>query len=610
MGLALPLARGDAKPPTISVDEIKEGMKGYGLSVFHGTHPERFDVEVIGVLHNFLPSQALILIKTPNNARLDAAKAVHGMSGSPIYLDGGRLAGAYSWMVGGFPVEPVMGVTPIAPMLTELHRPIPRGFWPIEGGAPLPAQPHPEPLSSIAPERGATMAFEGAPGSYDLEEHASQIAGRLRTGRPGAMAPAATPLLVAGASERTAAYLAKLFEPLGLEMVQGGGGGQASAAAGELDHYVDGGSIGVQLISGDMSAMTYGTVTHVEGKRLCAFGHPMAQAGNISLPTALMRILWIHASLQSSAKIGESIKQLGALVQDRQSAVVADVEAHAPTFPVSVEIRGVRGAVKTSWSYTLAEERFMSASLTAAALGTAMDSTASEHRDVTWRLISKVSVKGHGTITLEDFGVAIGGTPDPGDFGHYRVVRSVGDVLNNPWEMARIEKVESVMSLEYARDVWRLRGVDSLSDTVDAGGEAHLVMHLVPFVGREVTRTVDVKMPEALAGKEVDIEVVPGYEIVPDLPAPEDLNELLANEARQGALPRSVVVQFRVPSEGVTYHGHVASRLPPFALDALRPAHSDLGPEPFYSYVRTTVPLEQYVEGRDHVKIKVRAVVR
>ena len=176
--------------------------------------------------------------------------------------------------------------------------------------------------------------------------------------------------------------------------------------------------------------------------------------------------------------------------------------------------------------------------------------------------------------------------------------------------MSRVEKVESVLSIEYARDVWRLRGVEAQEDTVNAGGEAHIVMHLVPFVGKEITKTVDVKIPVELAGKEVDIEVVPGYEVAPDLPAPEDLTEMLANETRQSALPMSVVVQFKVPSEGVTFHGHVAPRLPPFALDALRPAHSDLGPEPFYSYARTTVPLQKYVEGRDHVKLKVRAVLR
>ena len=53
LGLTVPLAHGDTKPSTISADEIKDGMKGYGLTVFKGTQPERFDVEVVGVLKNF-----------------------------------------------------------------------------------------------------------------------------------------------------------------------------------------------------------------------------------------------------------------------------------------------------------------------------------------------------------------------------------------------------------------------------------------------------------------------------------------------------------------------------------------------------------------------------
>src|ERR1700735_5125231 len=105
LGVSLPLARGDARSPTIGVDEIHEGMKGYGLSVFHGTEPEKFDVEVIGVLHNFRPGQDLILIKTPH-PRLDIVKTVAGMSGSPIYLDG-RLAGAYAYSLRSLGGEPV-----------------------------------------------------------------------------------------------------------------------------------------------------------------------------------------------------------------------------------------------------------------------------------------------------------------------------------------------------------------------------------------------------------------------------------------------------------------------------------------------------------------------
>jgi hypothetical protein len=132
----VPLAHGDARSPTIPASEVKEGMKGYGLTVFKGTEPERFDVEVIGVLHHFRAGQDLIIIKTPN-PRLDIVKTVRGMSGSPIYIDG-RLAGAYSYSLSAFETEPVAGVTPIDLMLTEMRRAIPPGFWPPTGGGPLP----------------------------------------------------------------------------------------------------------------------------------------------------------------------------------------------------------------------------------------------------------------------------------------------------------------------------------------------------------------------------------------------------------------------------------------------------------------------------------------
>ena len=55
-------------------------MKGYGLSVFRGTTPERFDIEVIDVLHNFRPDQDLVLIKTPHPvlSQLDRLKTALG----------------------------------------------------------------------------------------------------------------------------------------------------------------------------------------------------------------------------------------------------------------------------------------------------------------------------------------------------------------------------------------------------------------------------------------------------------------------------------------------------------------------------------------------------
>ena len=608
LGASVPLARGDAKPSTIAPSEIHEGMKGYGLTVFKGTQPERFDVEVIGVLHHFRPGQPLIVIKTPN-PRLDIVKTVRGMSGSPIYLDG-RLAGAYSYSLSAFEVEPVAGVTPIDLMLTEMRRPIPPGLWPALGASPMAGH---APQASAGP--GATPAgsgfstFDGAPGHYDLLDHARQLAAREGAPPESGFVPAATPLMMAGVGDRAAAALRALVEPLGLDPLQGGGGTTNDPDA--PAHFVNGGGLGVELVRGDVSVMALGTATYADGAgKVAGFGHPMLNGGDEALPACIGRVLWIDASAQASHKVGECARALGTLIQDRQTAIVLDERVAPPVIPVDIDVAGVVGAPQTRWHAELTEDKFMGPGLASTVFGSIVEATTSERRDVTWKMVSTVTVHGHGTVELEDVGISAGGTPDSSDFARSRVVSTVGDVLNNPFEHARIDAIKAHFEVQYARDLWRLRGLEVLGAVIDAGGKVRLRLHLVPEHGPEVTRVVEATMPAELAGKDVEVEVVPGYDVVPELPAPETLDELLANEPRQSIEPRTVVVQFRVPSQGIAYRGHVTQRLPAFTIDALRPQSSDTGPEAFASWSRTVVPLGMYMEGRDKVKVKVRAVVR
>jgi hypothetical protein len=277
---------------------------------------------------------------------------------------------------------------------------------------------------------------------------------------------------------------------------------------------------------------------------------------------------------------------------------------------MTVDIHGADGIPKKNWNIEVAEERFMSGSLVATVLGSIVDASVNERRDVTWRIKSKLTVRGHGTIDLEDFGVAVGGMPDAGELAHSKIARAVGEALNNPWENVHVDKIETVLTVDYVRELWRLRGVDVLDPVVDVGQSARLRVHLVPFAGPEVTKVIEVKLPEELAGKDIDIDIAPGYTVTPDLAAPQNLSDLLANSTKQSVLPKSLVAQYRVRSLGVAYNGHVADRLPAFALDALRPASSDVAPDAFPTYARTIVPLDRYVEGGDRVRVKVRAVVR
>jgi hypothetical protein len=590
------------------VSEIKAGMKGYGLTVFRGTEPERFDVEVLGVIQQFRPHQDLVLIKT-SHPRLEIAKVVAGMSGSPIFING-RMIGAYAygWTFG---TEPIAGVTPIQSMLDELARPLPISK-PIPLPMPVGARPGHDPGTHASIGGGDGTAYAAAGGVYDLRDHARQLVMRsapANEAQAPKLLPVATPLLLGGMGEQTAKVARELLEPLGLEPVQGGGAGNA-ADPDAPTRFVNGGAIGVQLVRGDISAMGLGTVTRVEGDKLVAFGHPMMNGGVAALPTAIGRVMWVLASQQRSFKLGVAVRPLGALVNDRQAAIVVDSKSVAPSFPATVDIEGVEGAPHKSWSFTIAHEKFMSPSFVALAVGSAIEATTSERRDVSWRATTDIVVTGQGTITLEDGGVAVGGTPDADDWSHSRAVRAVGALLNNPWQPARIEKLTTKVSVRFARDLYHLRGVDAVSDVVDAGQPARLRLHLVPFAGPEEQKIIEVPIPRELAGKDVDIELAPGYTEAPDLPSPDRFADLVANLPRQSYPFDSIVASIKMAEHGVAFHGQVAGRLPPGALDSLRPAVDTAAPEPFVSYVRIPVSIHRLLEGKDKVRIKVRPVLR
>jgi hypothetical protein len=601
-------SRADVMP----VKDIKPGMKGYGLTVFSGTTPERFDVEVIDVLSNFRPRQDLILIKT-KHPRLEVAKVVAGMSGSPIYIDNKMIgAYAYGWTFGA---EPVAGVTPIRNMLDDLVRPLPSDIY----GWKLSLLPKPR-----AKEGGKLGVNESAPserfalgsapyrgkGHYDLRGHAAELStqGIHNPSVQSALSPVATPLLVSGMTSGGVNLARDLLQPLGLEPLQAGGAGAPDPNA--PTRFVDGGAIGVQLVRGDMSAMGLGTVTRVEGDRLVAFGHPMMESGVTALPTAIGKVLWFLASDQRSFKIGMPVREMGTLVDDRMASIVVSQSLKAPVIPVSLKIRGVPGLANANWNFEIAHERFLSPSFAAVALGSALQAVASEHQDVTWTAKSILKIKGYGEITLDDYGVAIGGTPDAGELSRSNLVRAIGSIMNNPWQSAFIESVNTELSLTYAREMLRLRGVDLVDPEVDAGEPVRLRLTLAPYAGPEVTRVLSVDVPKSLAGQNVNIEVLPGYMEDREGAAPDNLADLIRNLENPTYPPRSVVVVFSSGNAAVSFKGHVAKNLPPGALDALRPTASSVGPDAFQTAVRKVFPLSEFMVGRDKLSVTVRPVLR
>src|SRR5436190_5895792 len=102
------------------VAELREGMHGTAKSVFRGSVPEEFGVEILGVIPNWIgPKQDMIVGKL-SGANAERTFVFAGMSGSPVYIDG-RLVGAISYSF-PFAKEPICGITPFEQMASEVEK--------------------------------------------------------------------------------------------------------------------------------------------------------------------------------------------------------------------------------------------------------------------------------------------------------------------------------------------------------------------------------------------------------------------------------------------------------------------------------------------------------
>lgn len=589
----------------IGVDEIRPGMRGYGLTVFRGTTPERFDVEVIDVLHNFRPDQDLILIRTEHPI-LEHANVVAGMSGSPIYLDG-RLAGAYAY---GWPYsrDPVAGVTPIRNMIAEMRRPYRPTSFPV-ADPPLrqPSAPR------VAVRTGGLPPYLGetpATATSALEAHAARVG--IRPGQPSttSLQPAATPLLVGGLTDDVARLLDEQLGGFGLNVLQAGGAGEATPAPGAPTLYEHGSAVGVQLVSGDIAATAVGTVTHVDGARVSAFGHPMMNAGETGLPTAVARVLHILSSVARSFKISEPVRSVGALVHDRQSSIVVDTDVRPATVELAVRVHGVPDAPRTEWNARIASHRVLTPVLINATITNAVTATAVDSTDVMFEATSRVWIAGRPEpIELRDRGYGSAGAASPLTLAQLRLFSLLEMIYGNPFEEARATRVEVDLSLRFARETARIVDASVASDEVDPGGTVPLRVVLRRWDEAEEVRIVPVRIPERAAGERIHITVQGGAAVSIERPSPRNLDELLAT-IHQRYAPTSMIVSLDLPSRGLRFGGHVVRDLPRSALDTLQLRNDSDRARPFVTHDRREVSLGQVVSGNARVELTVRRTPR
>ncbi len=590
---APPARTATSSVPIIPLSEVRAGMTGYGLTVFQGTKPEKFNVRVISVLHHFLPKMDVILIQS-DDERLKHSGIVAGMSGSPIYLDG-RLAGAlaYGWH---FAKDPLAGVTPIENMMAELKRPLRGKALTPFGIASNEAEVHrPRSLDDVIADRESERKRNPLLARLPLPP-------KLLDGAEPRLVRASVPLSLAGFGAGAFSALSEAFEPYHMVPLAAGGAARKSRP-GDPKAFENGGAIAVQLIRGDVSAAATGTVTYMEGDKVLAFGPPMFNVGEIYLPVATAEIHTFMSAVSSSFKLSSPLSEIGSLVQDRQTCIMGDTSQRAEMIPVHVTVGGP-GRPNREFEAEVVRHRFLTPVLASMVITNAGQTSVSDVADATITVRSNIQVRGHKPLELTDHMYSPDGL-SPRVFAQANGLKAIGDILFNPFSPASLDRIEVAVDVDFKADVAEIVGVSLGSDELEPGSRPSLYVTLRPYAGREYVQAIPFDVPRALAGQQIKLTASAGNLSRPDVAPPENLGNVIEN-LRKSYPARSIVVSVETPDEGVTLRGSVIPDLPGSVIDTLRPGASSRRADTFKRAARVVTPTRGVMVGKQEITARVR----
>src|SRR5712691_4937936 len=108
-----------------------------------------------------------------------------------------------------------------------------------------------------------------------------------------------------------------------------------------------GDAIGVTFVNGDLELGATGTVTHIDGDRVYAFGHPMYNLGPTEFPMTRAYVYTVLPSLFSSAKLSATSEVIGTFLQDRATAIAGRLGPGPHMVPVTISLQSGRAPNQT-----------------------------------------------------------------------------------------------------------------------------------------------------------------------------------------------------------------------------------------------------------------------
>ncbi len=440
----------------IPLSEVRPGMQGYAYTIFAGDTVEKFDLQVIGVMPNFLgPKQSIILVQLVG-AKVEHTGVVAGMSGSPVYLDG-RLAGALSLKLGVFTKEAIAGVTPIEDVLR-----------PPTETAGLPAAPGQFSLPNDA------LARNSLPGGTSLE--------RIET-----------PLVFSGFQPAAVQQFAPALQSYGFVATQGG-----TAAAEPDDKKLSPGDMaGMVLVSGDVSINSACTVTAVEGDKVFLCGHPFMSLGDIQMPMSRSRVVMTLSSSLASTKIVNVGGPIGTITGDHLTAVTGKLGASPLMVPLDLSYNN--GAAEKKLHFDIINHPKLTPLLVAITTFNGISQNSLYGEGTTLHLTGEIRLKGHAAVEIETtFAPTDSGAPDSLPIA-LAVQGIFGRLFANNFEIPNVEHITLHVESQPGRKSYTVESAWLEKGEAIPGEDVKVRVMLRPYRGAPRVEETTVHVPDQVA---------------------------------------------------------------------------------------------------------------
>lgn len=558
----------------LPLDQVQAGQSGYGLSVFAGSEPERFDVEILGVLRNQAPEQSYILARL-SGRNLENTGVISGMSGSPVYIEG-RLAGAVAFSF-PFAVDPVAGITPIESMigLTEAAHELPAA---VATAVATDLRDLVEPTGDAQTLVDALARLRG--GTADGRVRGIEWLGQGFTGRSHSL----------------------LEQGLGVLALSGSTQGRTSAPASAL---APGSAVAGLLIDGDLRLAATGTVTdRLDDGRILAFGHPFLGLGPIRVPMATAEVITVVDSQMSSFKIANVGEAVGAFDLDRLPGLRGQIGLEASMMPLQVSVRGAR-----SHTFDLRVARIPSMTPTLVALSTlgSLDSASYTAGSQGLDLTLAARLDGYPEVVLEQ---SFDG-PDAAMQAVLYVLAVATFLEHNPWAELSLDGIDVELTQHAEPRVAQLVDAYASRTVVRPGDDVQLTVEMRAWRGDVVRRNLPLTLPQALPAGRYHLLVgdgpsIDGMRLAVERTAPVRIEQAL--ELLRGLHSRRELVTLGLFTDrGLSVAGEALPQLPG-SLQSLWAAAGSGSALPLQYAVgqQQVVALEQPLLGVARVTLDVR----